>query len=329
MTRPARTLQRLERILTMVPWLLDNPGVSVDEVTERFGVSRDELAGDLDVLGYCGLPGYGGGDLVEASLVGDRVTVRLAEFFARPLRLSIREALTLLLAARALAGVEGVTESAALRRALATLEAALGAGTANVAVDLSAPGDELLAPLRTAVTSGTVVALTYRSGSKAETTRRDVEPWAVVGHRGAWYLQGWCRQAAAPRDFRLDRIRELHPTTERVGPSRRGTPEPPVYRPEPDDVVVVLDLDPEVAWAAEEAVVDEVADVDGRRRVRLRTASLEWVARLVLRLAGHATVVEPEALRNRVADLAAATLAGYRSDRPNGRHDDSRPARGA
>ncbi len=310
MSRRPRTLARLERILTMVPWLLDNPGVSVDEVSERFGVSRDELADDLDVLGYCGLPGYGGGDLIEASLVGDRVSVRMADFFARPLRLSVREAVALLLAARAVASVEPLGESDALRRAVAKLEQAMGGETARVALDLRAPGDELLPVLRAAVADGAVVRLVYRSASKAETTERDVEPWSLVGRGGAWYLQGWCRQATGPRDFRLDRIRELRPTGERV-PTLPRPPAAPGYVPRPDDTVVELDLAPGAEWVVEEAVVDEVRAADGVRRVRLRTGSLEWVARLVLQLGGAATVVEPAALRERVRALAGATLAGY------------------
>lgn len=306
-----RTLQRLERILLMVPWLLDNPGVSVDEVSERFGVSREALAGDLDVLGYCGLPGYGGGDLIEASLVGDRVTVRMADFFARPLRLSVREAVTLLLAARALASVEGLAESDALGRAAAKLSALLGADQAHLTVDLSAPGDEHLPQLRTAVAQGRVVHLVYRSASKAETTERDVEPWAVVGHGGAWYLQGWCRLATAPRDFRLDRIRSLALTDAAVDDARRVAPAPPVYEPGAGDREVVVELDPSAWWLTDRLVVDEVVERGGVRQVRLRTAEPDWVARTVLRLGGAARVVAPPDLAGRVRDLADMTLTRY------------------
>jgi predicted DNA-binding transcriptional regulator YafY len=127
-TAANQTLARLERLLVVVPWLLEHPGADVAAVSARLGVARDELLADLDLLGYCGLPGYGGGDLIEVSIVGDHVTLRMADFFRRPLRLSLREAVTLLLAARALAGVEGLAESAVLARAAARLESALGAG---------------------------------------------------------------------------------------------------------------------------------------------------------------------------------------------------------
>lgn len=311
MTRPGGTLQRLERLLTMVPWLLDHPGVTIDEASTRFGVGREELAEDLDTLGYCGLPGYGGGDLVEVSLMGDRIVVRMADFFARPLTLSVREAVTLLLAARALSSVEGLEESDALRRATATLEQALGAQAAQVAVDLTSEGDQWLAAAREAVATRRVVELVYRSAKRAETSRRLVEPWSVVGAGGAWYLQGFCRQAQGPRDFRLDRIKELHLTDERGTRAPPAETAPPVYRPGPDDIPVTLELAPAAWWVAEWAVVDRVSGSGRKRRVRLRTPDLEWAARLVLQLGGNATVVEPPALRARVAELARDTLAAY------------------
>lgn len=295
----------------MVPWLLEHPGVTLDEISERFGGPRDEVAEDLDTLGYCGLPGYGGGDLVEVSIVGDRVSVRMADFFSRPLNLSLREAVTLLLAGQALSSVEGLPESDALQRAMARLETVLGAQAARVAIDLRSEGDQWLAQARLAVAQQRVVHLTYRSASKAETTERDVEPWAVVGHGGAWYLQGYCHQAQGPRDFRLDRVKNLQITEQTVESRPPEHLTPPVYQPASDDVAVTLDLAPEAWWVAEWAVIDEDVKKRSARRITLRTPSIEWVARLVLQLAGHATVVSPDPVRERVRDLAATTLKGY------------------
>lgn len=309
----------------MVPWLLEHPGASVDEVTERFGVSREDLHADLDVLGYCGLPGYGGGDLVEASIVGDRIVVKMADFFRRPLRLSLREAVTMLLAARTLAGVGALPESEALGRAVGKLTDLLASTVAaggrrkgpdtvapHIAVDLSAPGDEHLPVLRHAVMDRRVVRITYRSASKSEVTHRDVEPWGLTGSRGSWYLQGYCRMVQAPRDFRLDRIRELEVLPETVDTGMRPpTADPPIYQAGPDDERIVLDLGIGAWWVAEWAVVEEVTDRGDTRRVTLRTGERDWVARLVLALGDDVRIVEPTDLADTVAVLAEQTLARY------------------
>ena len=101
MTSP-RTAQRLTRILSMLPWVIANPGATADEVCERFGYTRPELVEDLNLVFVCGLPGYGPGDLMDAYLDEDEVVVDMADYFSRPLRLNAAEGLTLLAAGMAL-----------------------------------------------------------------------------------------------------------------------------------------------------------------------------------------------------------------------------------
>ena len=311
--RPSQTLQRLERILVLVPWLLENPGVDLDEISERFDVDRDVLLHDLDLLGYCGLPGYGGGDLIDVSVFGDRVHVRMAPYFERPLRLSLREAVTLLLAARAAASVDGLAAADPLQRAIGRLESLLGAEAgqgARIAIDLGGPGDDRVGPLRHAIERRRVVRLTYRS-AQGVTRTRDVEPWALSAAEGAWYLQGHCRTAEAPRDFRLDRIRDLEVLDERAGPIPEVV-EPPGYIPSDGDERFVLEVASEARWITEWAVVDDVTELDGgRARIAMRTPDLRWAARLVLRLGDAARIVEPEQLAPEVAALNRRTLQRY------------------
>lgn len=309
----ASPLERLERVLAMVPWLLEHPATPLDELAQRFETTREQIAADLDILGYCGLPGYGGGDLVEVVIFGDLVTVRMADFFARPLRLSVREAVTLLLAARALSAVGEVP--GALHRAIERLEELLQAepevaGEMRVALDVRPEDDELLARLRVAVRARRVVRVRYRSASREQTRERAVEPWAVVTAGGAWYLQGWCRSAAGRRDFRLDRIADAELTDE-VLPRPPEAPRPVAYEPREGDLEVVLDVDDVAWWRFEPFVLDAVEERSGHRRVTLRTPAPLWLARAVLRAGPAVRVVTPKSLRLRVHELASAALGHY------------------
>ncbi len=302
------TLARLERLLLIVPWLLEHPGAELDEVAARFGVDPDELARDLDLLGYCGLPGYGGGDLVVVRIAGGRVTVAMADFFARPLALTLRQAVTLLLAGQALEAT-GLADEA-LQRATRKLVAALGTEGLPVVVDVNAEGNHHLPLLRRAVAEGTVVSLAYRSASKGEETVREVEPWGLVGEGGAWHLQGWCRLARAPRDFRVDRIRAAELTDDHdVRPAAARARA--VYEPEPGDPEVRLALAPPAWWVAEWVRADKVEDTDAQREVTFRVASLDWAARLVIGLGGDARVLAPEALRRQVQDHTRTLLTHH------------------
>lgn len=59
MTSSPKTTGRINRLLAMLPWVIANPGCSVDEVCERFDYTQADLIKDLNTVFVCGLPGYG------------------------------------------------------------------------------------------------------------------------------------------------------------------------------------------------------------------------------------------------------------------------------
>jgi hypothetical protein len=83
-----RSLGRLERILLLVPFCVRNPGVSISEIARRFGAPEKEILDDLNLLFVCGLPDYTPADLMEVVIEEDTVVIRMADYFARPLRLT-------------------------------------------------------------------------------------------------------------------------------------------------------------------------------------------------------------------------------------------------
>ena len=126
-TARGRLGRRLGRILVMLPYVIANPGVTVDELTAKFGVTKQDLIDDLNLVFMCGVPGYGPGDLIEVSIDGDRVYVDMADYFKEPLRITPAEALVLYAGGAALATLPGMEEADALKRALAKLGRVIGA----------------------------------------------------------------------------------------------------------------------------------------------------------------------------------------------------------
>ncbi|MDQ4027963.1 MAG: hypothetical protein M3214_07955, partial [Actinomycetota bacterium] len=74
--------RRLRRILVMLPYAIRHPGISVDDLSRKFSVRRQELIDDLNLVFLCGLPGYGPGDLIDVTLDEDHVYVRMADYFS-------------------------------------------------------------------------------------------------------------------------------------------------------------------------------------------------------------------------------------------------------
>lgn len=321
MTGPSRTLGRLERLLRIVPWLLAHPGARTGDVAAAFDVDPAALEADLELLSLCGVPGYGGGDLVEVRIVDDRITLHLADALRDPLRLTAVEALALLLAARAVAALDDVAPPA-LNRAADRLAQALGADDA-VVVDIAAPGAETLRTCQRAVVERRVLRLRYRD-AVGNVTEREVEPWAITADRGAWYLQAHCRRAGAPRDFRLDRVAHLEATGE-TGGEPPADPAPPGYQPAAGDPRIevavrrdaagVLDDLPGARVSAAGRGVGDEPD-DDWLHASAPVGSLDWATRFVLAGGGAvrplapAELVEAVGQRARQARAALDEVAG-------------------
>ncbi|HEX2053896.1 MAG TPA: WYL domain-containing protein [Actinomycetota bacterium] len=303
--------ERFRRLLLLVPYVLRNNGVTVDEVCERFGVTRGELVADLNLLFMCGLPGYGPGDLIEAYIDGDQVWIRMADYFSRPMRLTPAEGLMLHAGGQALAAVSG--PDPALERAMEQLSKALTPGALErVNVGLEAPGE--LSVVKRALEDRRRLHLVYQSQSKDEVTSRDVDPWALLLSDGRWYLVGYCHRVNDERIFRVDRMRSVVPLDEpaEVPADLDLSQYSSVYSEGENDPTVTLEIAPRANWVCDYyPLVSQEPLENGWIRIRLKAGGLAWLERLLLRLGPEARVVEPESLRERVRTTAAAIARRY------------------
>ena len=318
MNRPAHSGPRLERMLALVPWILAHPGTTIADLARRFGIDEHEIERDLELLPMCGLPPYTADRLIDVWVADDGgVSLRLAEYFERPVRLTPAEGIALVAAGRALLAVPGADTSGPLATGLDKLERALGV-RGGVAVEVGgAGGAGTLERLQDAVDGGEQLELDYYSFARDEMTTRVVDPARVFHAFGEWYLAAYCHRAGGDRLFRVDRIREVRSTGEHVavtdttdaGDDDLGSL---VYRPAPDDLRVRLRLAPEAAWVVEDMPTESVTPrARGRLEVVLPVSAAGFLERLVLGLGPAAEVLGPPEAKAIVADAATRVLARY------------------
>jgi proteasome accessory factor C len=307
---------RLRRVLALVPWVLEHPDTTLAELARRFEVSERDLERDLELLPLCGLPPYTADRLIDVWIADDgTVSIRLADYFERPLRLTPAEGVALLVAGRGLLTVPGSDDHGALATALEKLEMAVGA-RGGVAVEFG--GTTHLAMLQSAADAHACVELRYYSSARDVVTTRVVEPQRVFHAFGAWYVAAYCRLAEDERLFRVDRIRAARPTGETFEPRVTDESLPDdladrVYRPDPDDPRVTLRLAPEAAWVVESVPQDSARPLsDGGYEVVLAVSGAAFLERLLLQLGPLATAVEPASAREAAAAAARRILARYR-----------------
>jgi proteasome accessory factor C len=307
-TRPDAAV-RLRRLLTIIPWIVDHQGSSLDELAARFGIKVAELERDLELVPFCGLPPYTPDRLIDCEIVDGRVFLRFAEYFARPLSLTPGEGFALLAAGQALLAVPGADPLGSLAAALGKLAAVLGAGD-GMAVELGPA--RYLEPLRTAAAGGERVEIDYYTFGRDELTTRRIDPRAVFAAAGQWYVDAYCHRAADDRLFRVDRVRGVRPTGDHFEPVGTGTT-PGVFNPRPSDRRVTLLLKPSAAWVPESYPTESVQELpDGRLRVVLVASERAWLERLLLRLGPAAEVLDPAEVRVEVAEAARRLLVRYR-----------------
>ncbi|MDQ3415708.1 MAG: WYL domain-containing protein [Actinomycetota bacterium] len=317
-----RAADQVQRMLALVPYLKDRAGVPVEQVARDFDVPAATVVRDLNVLWFCGLPEAVTGEMIDVDMdaLDSEGVVRLdnADFLGRPLRLTVHEALALIVALRTLRETAAAGTTEAIDRALAKLESAAGDGAAaarQVQV-VAAPMDARVgAAAQQALHEGRRVHLDYLVPSRDETTARDVDPLRLFSAEGHTYLEGWCYRAEGVRLFRLDRVVSLEVLDQPAAPptqARSRDLSEGLFQPGDDDLMAVLDLAPSAIWIAEQHRVDSRVELaDGWLRVQMRVADEDWLLHLVLRASGDVAVVQPTAIASRITATARAALAAY------------------
>ncbi|AZQ70865.1 MULTISPECIES: helix-turn-helix transcriptional regulator [Streptomyces] len=313
-------IDQTRRMLSLVTYLRERPGARVADVARAFGITEDELIGDLDVLPMCGTS-FRGGDLLDIDTDGDRIWWHNPDASGtsagEPLRLAADEATALLVAARAVATLPGLRESdrQALVRATAKIEGAAGeaaGASSRLSVTFESEGG-VFAEIDRAISERRRVWLRYYSPARDELTEREVDPIRLfaVGHT---YMEAWCRLSEARRTFRLDRVAEIRLLDEASDP-------PPVelrdlseglVQPAAEDPEVVVEVGPGGRWVAEYYPHDSAEELpEGGLRITLRTPDPASLRRLALRLGRDGRIVSPEALADSAREAARDTLAAY------------------
>ncbi len=299
---------RLQRLLSIVPWIVDHPGAPVRDVCARFAISEPDLLRAFDLLQFVGVHPFSPDALIDVVLEDGCVWLHLAQPFGRPLRLTPEEGLALVAAGRSMVGAPGVDADGSLARGLTKLARSLGiADEGAVDVRLADEVDpELLRQLRSAARDRRRVAIDYYSFARDEHTEREIDPYQVFADHGRGYVAAWCHRAEGERVFRLDRIAAAEvldvPFDPPAAVDRAGT-----FQPGPDAPHVVLDLEPEARWVAEHYPYEEVEDLgDGRLRITLAVTARPWLERLLLSLGPEADVVEVDERLGGIGVRAAA-----------------------
>jgi len=172
---------------------------------------------------------------------------------------------------------------------------------------------QLILSLSTAVQQRRRVHLLYRSGDGDE-TGREFDPYGLVYLQGRWYAVGWCHLRRGLRSFRLDRILQLEPGAQTFTPPAHFDAIAYLQQsiaslPRRFNFEILLKTDPASAAAEVRESLGSLEPVEDGVLLRGGADDLEWVARQLAAFSFDFVVIEPEALRSHLRDLAEKLLS--------------------
>jgi len=319
---------QLRRILAIIPELADDRAHSMQEVADRLGMTRDQLAKDLRTISERYDDPGGFMEQVQIFVGPDDVSVR-ANHFLRPMRLTVAEVGALDLGLAMLRAERTQDERAPIERARERLRKVLARLPDDppalfdhrlVSEGGSETDRETLSRVTKAMRSSRKVRITYRGSADHESAARVICPYASAFATGAWYLVAHCDQSAGIRVFRVDRIEAVEPLDEPyVVPTDFSidqiVKDGRVFQGEAPERVQIR-YGPAVArWIAEREGRNLASD--GSLTLEYPMADQAWVVRHVLQYGADAEVIGPEGARAavRAALEAICTRAAHCEER--------------
>jgi predicted DNA-binding transcriptional regulator YafY len=196
---------RTERLLNMLPWLVANPGKSLEDVAVKFETTKKQILDDLMLLTLTG-PGEFGGDLVDIFYDQELISVRDSQGFNQPVKLSKDEAILIsMLLIEILPQIPTQLTSAA-SQLINTLSAA---NVVEVFDPLVADGSSILDFIFAAIEKKKTIRFAYLSEDGIAPRIRTVSPWRVFIDDQKSYVIGYCHEALGTRSYLISKISKI------------------------------------------------------------------------------------------------------------------------
>jgi len=296
---------QVNRLLDLVPYLIANQGIALDQVAKDFQISKADVLDDLNTLWMCGLPGYTALELIDLSFESGYVSIRNAEVLSKPRKLTTIEVGAIIIGLCILR--ESYSPSDVQIQVIEDLIARLSKKshvTAPVALS-GAVSNELRTEVNSAIITKRNLMISYHSFSRDEVTNREITPFSIKHDETYEYVESFCHLAQDFRSFRLDRI--LHGE---VGASASNE-FPRNEHAEDDRIEIHIKIQSNSRKIAETFSVKVAEEFHQGDVIKSSVYNLEWIIRTISSLRSSAIVIQPLDVRSQVQLRAKKALDLY------------------
>ena len=295
---------RALRSMDLIPYVLENPGVSIAELSAKFSVTQAQIESDLQLVFMCGLPGYTPYELIDVAFEDGVVSVIDPQVLDKPRKFSSNEIVVIALGLKILIDINQTNSTALTKlKQLSEKIAKLGSNKSILmAGDVSTfPFFEIISK---SISEQRILDLQYHSLTKDEITQRNVLPEKLYFLNGSLYLAALDIDIDSDRVFKVDLIKECK-VGEQVAAKK--------VLESSIETTVILDVQKQNRNFIERnsSIITAIQENGDSTRVHLQVSNLDWIKLTVLSNAPGITVVSPELLATAVKQSARDLLALY------------------
>jgi proteasome accessory factor C len=226
-----KSIDQLERLISLLPFLQVNQGISISDLAHRFQVSEKTMEQDLSLLFLCGLPGYSHLELIDLAFEDGYVFVKDAQNLNRPNQLSQNQIASAILALKILE--QNMSNNSEIKTTIQSLIGKLTPLNTDEILEIknaesSAQILELIEVVQQSLKEDLILQGEYRSDSADTLRNREFKPTKLY-RRESWFYVDGIEVDNELKTFRLDRFSFLSLVQNFSKPTTQEKDENPLY----------------------------------------------------------------------------------------------------
>ena len=300
---------RALRTMDLIPYILENPGVSITKLAKQFSVTEKQIESDLQLVFMCGLPGYTPYELIDLIFEDGVVSIIDPQVLDKPRRFTKSELVVIALGLQLL-GELSASDSARLSKIKLLSNKIIQLGGSNSIIFApSSSKSPFVEVISKAITNKKSLTMQYQSLVKDEVSIRTIFPHNLYFMNGNLYLSAMDLAAKADRVFKVELIKTCE-----VGNDISSE----IVNENNSTIEVILDVQKTYKNFIERnsSIITAVEEQKNCFRVHLKLSNLEWLKRSILSNSPGIKVISPSLLAQEVSALATSLLASYQAVKP-------------
>ena len=297
---------RALRTMDLIPYILENPGISISSLAAKFSVTEKQIENDLQLIFMCGLPGYTPYELIDIVFEDGIVSVIDPQVLDKPRRFNKSELIVIALGLQILIEINKSNPAQlATLQALSKKVSKLGSSNL-ITFDSLATNSVFLDLIWKAISEKKHLEIQYNSLIKDKKTRRAIDPQSLYFLNGNLYLSAFDLDVRSDRVFKVDLIEDCMVIEHR---DHNNLSEPTKL------FEVILDVKKSHRNFIERnsSVISSSQEVGDRFEVHIQISNIEWLKRSILSNAPGITVTSPSQFAGELLESATSVLALYQA----------------